>query len=81
MTYIKTDTFIDIASQCNFDAKAIIAHIQAHINPSYNTNTTVINNRISNYRRKGLLPLDSGNFVSLGEVLKGSSTLKLGRIN
>lgn len=76
MTYIKTDTFIDIANQCNFDAKAIIAHIQEHINPSYNTNTTVINNRISNYRRKGLLPLDSGNFVSLGEVLKGTSTLK-----
>ena len=75
MTYIKTDTFIDIANQCNFDAKAIIAHIQEHINPNYNTNTTLINNRIANYRRKGLLPLDSGNFVSLGEVLKGSSTL------
>ena len=75
MSYIKTDTFIDIANQCNFDAKVIIAHIQEHINPSYNTNTTLINNRISNYRRKGLLPLDSGNFVSLGEVLKGSSTL------
>jgi hypothetical protein len=47
MTYIKTDTFIDIANQCNFDAKAIIAHIQEHINPNYNTNTTLINNRIS----------------------------------
>lgn len=81
MSYIKTDTFLDIANQCDYDAKAILAHIQANINSNYSGSTTTINNRIANYRRKGLLPLDSGNFVSLGEVLKGSSTLKLGRIN
>ncbi len=73
--YIKSDTFLDIATQCGFDAKAILAHIQANLNASYSGTVTSINNRISNYRRKGLLPLDSGNFVSLGEVLKGSSTL------
>lgn len=75
MSYIKTDTFLDIATQCDYDAKSILAHIQANINSNYSGSTTTINNRIANYRRKGLLPLDSGNFVSLGEVLKGSSTL------
>ena len=75
MTYIKTDTFLEIAIQHDYDAKAILAYIQANVNASYSGTTTSINNRISNYRRKGLLPLDSGNFVSLGEVLKGSSTL------
>jgi hypothetical protein len=73
--YIKSDTFLEIATQCGFDAKAILTHIQANLNASYSGTVTSINNRISNYRRKGLLPLDSGNFVSLGEVLKGSSTL------
>lgn len=75
MSYIKTDTFLDIATQCDYDAKTILAHIQTNINSNYSGSTTTINNRIANYRRKGLLPLDSGNFVSLGEVLKGSSTL------
>lgn len=75
MTYIKTDTFLEIAIQHDYDAKAILAYIQANVNASYSGTTTSINNRIANYRRKGLLPLDSGNFVSLGEVLKGSSTL------
>lgn len=76
MAYIKSDTFIEIAIECGYDAKSIIQKIQADINPSFVGNVTQINNRISNYRRKGLLPLDSGNFVSLGEVLKGTSTLK-----
>lgn len=75
MTYIKTDTFLEIAIQHDYDAKAILAYIQANVNASYSGTITSINNRIANYRRKGLLPLDSGNFVSLGEVLKGSSTL------
>lgn len=75
MEYIKSDVFLQIAHECNFDAKAIIAKIQADINPAYTASTTSVNNRISNYRRKGLLPLDSGNYVSLGEVLKGTSTL------
>ena len=75
MTYIKTDTFLEIAIQHNYDAKAILEHILTNVNASYSGTITSINNRNSNYRRKGLLPLDSGNFVSLGEVLKGSSTL------
>lgn len=34
-----------------------------------------IGKRINKLREKGMLPLDSGNYVSSGEVLKGSSTL------
>lgn len=75
MSYINTDTFLDIARQHDYDADSILATIKATINASYSGTTTTINNRIANYRRKGLLPLDSGNFVSLGEVLKSSSTL------
>lgn len=75
MSYINTDTFLDIARQHDYDADSILATIKSTLNASYSGTTTTINNRIANYRRKGLLPLDSGNFVSLGEVLKGSSTL------
>ena len=75
MTYIKSDEFIEIAKQCACNAKYILAYIKANINSEYNTPPHVINQRIANYRRKGLLPLDSGNSVSTGEFLKGSSTL------
>lgn len=74
MSYIKSDVFIDVATQCDFDPNLIREELQK-LNPSYAASNYTINSRISNYRRKGLLPLDSGNFVSLGEVLKGSSTL------
>ena len=75
MSYIKSDVFIDVATQCNYEPNLIREELQK-LNPSYSASNYTINSRISNYRRKGLLPLDSGNFVSLGEVLKGSSTLK-----
>lgn len=75
MTYIKTDEFLTIANEHNFDAQAMLTYIVTNLNPAYTGTTTTINNRIANYRRKGLLPLDSGNYVSLGEVLVGSSTL------
>lgn len=73
--HIKSDEFIQIAIENGCDAHAIISYIRENINPEYAVNTTQINNRISNYRRKGLLPLASGNTVSTGEILKGSSTL------
>ena len=80
MSYIKSDVFIDVATQCNYDPNLIREELQK-LNPSYAASNYTINSRISNYRRKGLLPLDSGNYVSLGEILKGTSTLKIGRIN
>ena len=71
---ISTDTFIDIAKENHCIPKATLAALVA-LNPAYKCNVTQIKNRIANYRRKGLLPLDSGNIVSTGEFLKGTSTL------
>jgi len=43
--------------------------------PDYFVRPGRIGKRINSLRERGLLPLDSGNYVSSGEVLKGSSTL------
>lgn len=72
--YIKSDTFVDIAIQNDQDPKAVLAELQKQ-NPNYSANITQIRNRINNYRRKGLLPLNSGNSVDSGQFLKGTSTL------
>ncbi len=74
MSHIKSDTFIDIANQFNCEPKQVLAEL-VNLNPSYGCNITQVRNRIENYRRKGLLPLSSGNSVSPGEFLKGTSTL------
>ena len=71
---ISTDTFIDIAKENNCIPRATLDAL-LELNPDYKCNVTQIKNRIANYRRKGLLPLDSGNIVSTGEFLKGTSTL------
>lgn len=71
-TYMKSDEFIEIAIRCNYDINDIF-NVIVKENPRIRKR--VIEQRIANYRRKGKLPLDSGNKVSTGEVLKGSSTL------
>jgi len=43
--------------------------------PDYQIRPNRIIKRIKNLRSKGVLPLDSGNFVSEGELLRGTSTL------
>lgn len=73
--HIKTDEFIEIAIEQNCNPHAIIAYIKENLNPNYAVNTTQLNNRIANYRRKGLLPLRSGNRTDIGTILKGTSTL------
>lgn len=75
MSYIKTDTFVDIAIECDQDPKKVIDYIQQNISPNYAANVTQVRNRINNYKRKGLLPLSSGNTVDSGQFLKGTSTL------
>ena len=74
MAYIKSDEFVEICYECEFHLPDIAKKLKA-LNPSYTATTKVIEQRIANYRRKGLLPLDSGNSVSHGEILRGSSTL------
>lgn len=72
--YITSQQFIDIAIEQNCDAKGMISYIKNNLYPDYAVNTTQINNRIANYRRKGKLPLSSGNKVDVGTILKGTST-------
>lgn len=73
--YIKQDEFINIANQHDCDARRIITYIKENLYEDYSVNTTNINTRIANYRRKGLLSLDSGNSIDTGTILKGTSTL------
>ena len=72
--YIKADEFVEICKEhdCNLTEvrKALLA-----LRPNGDYAESNILARIKNYRRKGLLPLDSGNSVSAGEILKKSSTL------
>ena len=79
MAYVKSDEFVTIALDLNCDDAAIFKYLTDKF-PAYITDRSKIRSRIANYRRKGLLPLASGNVVSTGELLKGTSTLKLGAL-
>lgn len=68
--YIRSDEFIKQALAHNCDVHAIF---EANKDRYFDIST--VRQRIKAYRVKGLLPLDSGNKISYGEVLKGSSTL------
>lgn len=74
MAYAHSDEFIQICYECDFNPKAIAATLK-QLYPSYDVRTYKIEQRIANYRRKGLLPLPSGNSVATGQVLKSTSTL------
>lgn len=73
MEYIKSDQFQDICYECEFDIQEIQRKL-LELNPTYQATPQRIKDRIANYRRRGLFPLDSGNKVGHGEVLKGTST-------
>lgn len=47
----------------------------SHDFPNYSFRSNRIQKRLEKLRIQGHLPLDSGNYVSVGEVLKGTSTL------
>ena len=74
MAYAHSDEFIQICYECDFNSKAIAASLK-QLYPSYDVRLYKIEQRIANYRRKGLLPLPSGNSVATGQVLKSTSTL------
>jgi len=74
MTYIKTDEFVNLCYEADFDISALVKLLD-DLYPGRRHRSDVLKQRIANYRRKGLLPLDSGNFVSHGEQLKSTSTL------
>lgn len=74
MSYIKSNEFVELVYEAEFNLTRI-AELLTERYPSYDVRPERIRNRIANYRRKGLLPLDSGNSISLGEQLKSTSTL------
>ena len=76
--YIKSERFIEIALAFQQNLDAMLTFIQSDINPQATKKD--LKRRLMRYRLKGLLPLDSGNRVSAGELLKGTSTLKLGAL-
>lgn len=74
MATITDSTMISLCNEFNLDVPKIAEAMKERY-PGYIVRPYRITKRINSLRLKGLLPLDSGNFVSSGEVLKGSSTL------
>jgi len=72
--YVKSDEFVNICFEAEFSIPDILSTLRK-LYPNYTARPSQIEARIANYRRKGILPLDSGNVVSHGEILRGSSTL------
>lgn len=71
--YIKSSAFIDLAKEYDCDLDKMHAYIVTNWNPAAKKKD--IRRRLSRYRQNGFLPLDSGNKISVGEILKGTSTL------
>lgn len=74
-TTVTETEFIRIATEQDFDEYRIIAYIKAELNSDYSVWPNQIRDRLAHLARKGLIPLNSGNKVGIGEVLKGTSTL------
>ena len=71
---VTQEDFISIAIECDLDPAKILTTLKKRF-PSVEHRPSKVDKRLANFRRKGLLPLSSGNSVSRGEILKGSSTL------
>lgn len=68
--HVKQDEFLEIVKECGANPKEILS-----VYPDKFTTIPTIRRRIARYRLQGLLPLDSGNKISTGEILRGTSTL------
>jgi hypothetical protein len=71
---ISNEVMVELCQEFNLVVPDIAKALKKRY-PDYCVRPYRILDRIDKLRQKGLLPLDSGNFVSTGEVLKGSSTL------
>ncbi len=70
---ISTKDFIRVTNESTGKLKDIKQRIEAEFD--IKISLPAISIRIKNLRRTGKIPLESGNSVSIGEVLKGTSTL------
>jgi hypothetical protein len=71
---ISDTELVQLCEEFTYDVPSIVEAIKER-HPSYAVRRYRIINRIKGLRKNGILPLDSGNYVSAGELLKGSSTL------
>ena len=74
MAYAKTDEFVQLCLENDFDIKAICNELHK-LYPAQDVRPYKVEQRIANCKRRGLLPLASGNSVDRGQVLRGTSTL------
>lgn len=74
MVIVTDAAMVKLCKEFNLDV-TLIAKAMKERYPGYIVRPYRIHDRINKLRQKGMLPLDSGNYVSSGEVLKGSSTL------
>lgn len=75
MTIIVDDTtLVGLCEEFKYNVPDMVEAIKERF-PKYDVRPYRIVNRIKKMRKNGILPLDSGNYVSSGEILKGSSTL------
>jgi hypothetical protein len=66
---------VDLCYEHSFSLEDIVEAVKAKAKNPKHVRPARILSRIETLRKKGLLPLDSGNSVSAGETLVGSSTL------
>lgn len=73
---VKVDdiTLAQLCGEFNYHVPDIVSAIKERY-PDYQVRPDRVHKRINKLRTLGILPLDSGNYVSSGELLKGSSTL------
>jgi len=73
---VKVDdaTLVGLCEEFNCNVPLIVEAIKERF-PKYSVRPYRVVNRINKLRKAGDLPLDSGNFVSSGELLTGSTTL------
>lgn len=74
MAYAKTDEFVQICIENDYNIKAICDKLRK-LYPAQDVRPYKVEQRIANCKRRGLLPLASGNSVDRGQVLRGTSTL------
>ncbi len=71
---LSNDKLAQLCVEHNYHVPDIATAVRELI-PGFDARPQRITTRINKLREKGILPLDSGNYVSSGELLKGSSTL------
>ena len=74
MAYAQTDEFVQICIEHDYNVKDICATLHK-LYPTQDVRPYKVEQRIANCKRRGLLPLSSGNSVDSGQILRGTSTL------